>query len=451
MSLGEERLKVIARLGLVLTLAALGGAALLLWVNRSTTSQSEPLDLFNPYLAGLGFGVVGAVIAARRPRHAVGWLLMTIALAYAIPALAMEAAIWRLRESAAAAGIAIIQGNVAAAVQVSAIAAVAIFFPQGRLPGRRWMIAIGLLAVSAALTVVSEPFVGTGPRFRDPGLAYEVVDPGDSLFATGEVVEGDRFREVNTALAAGNRAAAEGSAWLAPPLLTPGGDMVAIVDPLQFIASSLALLVLAASALRLIVVGLRSTGTTRVQMKWLSYAVMVAIALVAISALPFAYVADLHLSAAVVLSVGVPWAIGIAITRHGLYEIDRIVNRTVVYGAVAAVLAGLFAGGAALTSTLLPTDSSDLGIAASTLAVAGLFNPLRRRVQATVNRRFYRTRYDPQQIADDLSTRLRDRTDPSTVGDVWIHAVSRTLQPQSVGMWLNDPPPASSAVTVMER
>lgn len=133
-----------------------------------------------------------------------------------------------------------------------------------------------------------------------------------------------------------------------------------------------------------------------------------------------------------------PLSFGVAVLRYRLYEIDRIVSRTVSYALVVGLLAGAFLGVVALMSSLLPTESSDLAVAGSTLVVAALFNPLRRRVQGGVDRRFNRQRYDAQRVMDGFAFSLRDRIDPEEVMTGWVDVVSSTMQPDSIGMWVRD-------------
>ena len=133
-----------------------------------------------------------------------------------------------------------------------------------------------------------------------------------------------------------------------------------------------------------------------------------------------------------------PLSFGVAVLRYRLYEIDRIVSRTVSYALVVGVLAGAFLGVVALMSSLLPEASSDLAVAGSTLVVAALFNPLRRRVQDGVDRRFNRQRYDAQRVMDGFAFSLRDRVDPEEVTTGWVDVVSSTMQPDSIGMWVRD-------------
>ena len=135
-----------------------------------------------------------------------------------------------------------------------------------------------------------------------------------------------------------------------------------------------------------------------------------------------------------------------AVLRYRLYEIDRIVSRTVSYALVVGLLAGAFLGVVALMSSLLPEESSDLAVAGSTLVVAALFNPLRRRVQGGVDRRFNRQRYDAQRVMDGFAFSLRDRVDPEEVMTGWVDVVSSTMQPDSIGMWVRDDEAPATAV-----
>ena len=131
----------------------------------------------------------------------------------------------------------------------------------------------------------------------------------------------------------------------------------------------------------------------------------------------------------------IPLSIGIAIFRYRLYDIDRLVSRTVSYLIVVGVLAAAFVGVVTLAGSLLETDS-DLVVAASTLAAAALFNPLRKRVQRGVDHRFNRSRYDAQIIMDRFAGSLRDRVDSEEVVDGWVGVVAETMQPAAAGVWV---------------
>jgi hypothetical protein len=139
--------------------------------------------------------------------------------------------------------------------------------------------------------------------------------------------------------------------------------------------------------------------------------------------------------AVMVLSVGIPVSIAFSITRYRLDEIDRIVSRTVSYALVVGVLGLVFFGVVTALTAWLSAES-DLVVAGSTLAVAALFNPVRRRVQAWVDRRFNRSRYDAERVMDGFASSLRDRVDPEGVVDGWVGVVSDTMQPRSVAVWV---------------
>ncbi|MGH8953150.1 MAG: hypothetical protein ACRDX9_17230 [Acidimicrobiia bacterium] len=141
--------------------------------------------------------------------------------------------------------------------------------------------------------------------------------------------------------------------------------------------------------------------------------------------------------ASMILSIGIPVSIAIAITRYRLYEIDRIVSRTISYLVVVGLLAVVFFGVVTAIGSLLQTES-DLAIAASTLAVAALFNPVRKRVQGWVDRRFNRSRYDAQRVMDRFAGSLRDRVDSDEVVEGWVGVVSETMQPASVAVWVRE-------------
>jgi hypothetical protein len=205
-----------------------------------------------------------------------------------------------------------------------------------------------------------------------------------------------------------------------------------------------------ASAVSLVLRFLRSGGEQREQIKWLAFAA-------SILGLGFAsYVipgnilpddaggVDPHwenlLEDAVTLSfAGVPVAVGIAILRYRLYEIDILINRTLVYGSLTATLVAIYFGGIVVLQrlfVLLTGERSTLAVVASTLLIAALFNPLRRRIQALVDRRFYRRKYDARKTLEVFSARLRDETDLEALNNELIGTVRETVQPAHVSLWL---------------
>ncbi len=187
----------------------------------------------------------------------------------------------------------------------------------------------------------------------------------------------------------------------------------------------------------LVVRWIRSRGVERLQMKWLVLAFIVFLigVLAEFGGFQYSIVANVFLPAGFVL---VPVSIGVAVTRYRLYEVDRILSRTVSYVLVVGLLAAVFFGVVTATSTLLDT-SDDLVIAASTLAVAALFNPLRKRVQRGVDHRFNRSRYDAQRVMDRFAGSLRDQVDSEEVVEGWVGVVAKTMQPASVSVWVREP------------
>ena len=190
----------------------------------------------------------------------------------------------------------------------------------------------------------------------------------------------------------------------------------------------------------------RARGDERQQIKWFASA----------SALTFGFVfvfqalsntegGLLEAGLAVVgliLVPSIPVATGVAIFRYRLYDIDRIINRTLVYGALTSVLVAVYVGGVVLLQTLfrsLTGGESTLAVVASTLAIAALFHPLRRRIQAFIDHRFYRKRYDATKTLDAFSSRLRDETDLDVLAGDLVGVVRETVQPDRASLWLRGP------------
>ena len=189
----------------------------------------------------------------------------------------------------------------------------------------------------------------------------------------------------------------------------------------------------------------RARGMERQQIKWFAYAVAATII-----GITFAYMipdtidtprwferAGFALNIAV--TPAIPISMGIAILRYRLYEIDLLINRTLVYGALTATLVALYFGGIVVLQrvlVILTGERSTLAVVASTLVIAGLFNPLRRRVQGFVDRRFYRRKYDAAKTLDAFSAKLRDETNLDALSDDLVGVVRETMQPSHVSLWL---------------
>jgi hypothetical protein len=178
----------------------------------------------------------------------------------------------------------------------------------------------------------------------------------------------------------------------------------------------------------------KADGLTRLQNRWLAFAGLLTVLGGALSVVGQEIGVDLGWAWSIGVA-SIPVAVTMAITRHRLYEIDRLISRTVSYTIVVALLAVVFAGVVTLAGSLLQTES-DLAIAASTLAVAALFNPLRRRVQALVDHRFNRSRYDAERVMNRFSESLRDEVDPDRVVGGWVSVAIETMKPVFAGVWV---------------
>ena len=179
----------------------------------------------------------------------------------------------------------------------------------------------------------------------------------------------------------------------------------------------------------------RSDPVIRAQVKWVLFAAVVAAVCLPVGWGDFALSGVFTLGALVVI----PFAITIAITRYKLYEIDRLISRTISYAIVAAALVAVFATGAVWLPTRLLGEQPSILVAASTLAVAALFNPLRRRVQHVVDKRFNRSSYEADRVAEEFTAELRDSLTVEQLAEAWVRTVDSHLEPEVSGIWLNDP------------
>ena len=186
-------------------------------------------------------------------------------------------------------------------------------------------------------------------------------------------------------------------------------------------------------------------GEERQQIKWFAYAAAATvIGLVLAYVIPTVIDTSLWFERAghaVLIAVipAIPISIGIAILRHRLYDIDLIINRTLVYGLLTATLVALYLGAVVLLQrlfVLLTDERSTLAVVASTLLIAALFTPLRRRIQSFIDRRFYRSKYDARKTLEAFSTQLRDETDLEALSDNLVGVVRETMQPAHVSLWL---------------
>jgi hypothetical protein len=191
----------------------------------------------------------------------------------------------------------------------------------------------------------------------------------------------------------------------------------------------------------------RARGSERQQIKWFASAAALSLVWISVlgqstlGGLPGAIVA----LSSLLVSASIPVAVGIAILRHRLYDIDRIINRTLVYGSLTAMLALLYFGSVATTQAIFGAltgqeEQPQLAVVVSTLVIAALFMPLRRRIQSFMDRRFYRRKYDARKTQEAFSAKLRDETDLDRLGEDLMGVVKETVQPAHISLWLHPDP-----------
>jgi hypothetical protein len=312
--------------------------------------------------------------------------------------------------------------------------------------------AVGLLTTAAGLAEPYATYAYTHPGslpaplvaawvntwIWSPTIVLMVVFPL-LLFPTGRSLS-PRWRPVAW-LAVGLTAAYTGAGALAPSLQLPNGRTVA--NPvgvagidldrglLGAVLSGLLLLVGAAAILSLVVRFRRSRGVERQQLKWFTYAG----ALVLLAPLSNALIGNVSY----VLVLALPVAVGVAVLRYRLYDIDRLINRTLVYGLLTVLLGGVYAGAVLVLGQLfggVTEDPPSWAVAGATLAVAALFQPARRRIQAVVDRRFNRRKYDAARTVEAFSVRLRDEVDLDALSAELLAVVDQTIQPTRASLWL---------------
>jgi len=384
---------------LSLTLTAL--SLLILSLNLSHPNTPIFASWLDGTLSALSYAPVGALIASRHPATPVGWLLCLYGLVISVSGFTAQYATYALLAQPGS-----LSGGEAMAWITSWILPIIngltvfymLLFPTGRLPGRRWRW-LGWLTV--AFVVV--------------GVILAAFSPGALLGMLGPIrnplgVEG--FTSVYKAVL-----------FTMAPLLT--------------VAAALAVFM----RLR------RATGVERQQIKWFTYA-----AAASVTATILAYIIPgvidtptwferLGYALNIVTIPAIPVAIGIAILRYRLYDIDLIINRTLVYGSLTATLAVVYFGGVATTQAIFGAltgqdQQPQLAVVISTLAIAALFIPLRRRIQSFIDRRFYRRKYDAAKTLGAFSAKLRDETDLDALSDDLVGVVRESMQPAHVSLWL---------------
>ena len=343
----------------------------------------------------LVFPTVGAIIASRRPSNAIGWIFCVIGLCGGAEVFTVEYGTYALVTDPGSLPAGVIAAWIGTWVWLPSVTLTITFllllFPHGRLLSPRWRPVAWL---AAGVTVVAVVFFALAP--------WDLLDPG---------------------VPAQNPFGIEGLRNLG----------VAVATPVFLVGIPTMLLSVVSLVLRF----RRSRGTERQQLKWFVYAGVLSVGAILV---PSAASSLLQLLVLPLL----PVAAGIAILRYRLYEIDLIINRTLVYGSLTATLVLLYFGGVVVLQQLfvvLTGQQSTLAIVASTLLIAALFSPLRKRIQAFVDRRFYRRKYDAAKTLEAFSAKLRDETDLDALSGDLVGVVRETMQPAHVSLWLRPDTP----------
>jgi MFS family permease len=355
--------------------------------DRPALASDDWLDGTLGALGVAGIPVVGALVATRLPGNPYGWLWCAVGLSYAVSGLSPL-----VRVAGGPPGLAWVLQGWGFVGFLCLLVFVFLLFPTGRLPGRRWRW-VGRAAVGVAVVLAL--------------LVPFTFDPAAPAVATSWAVRGPAHVYVLRAVVVA----------------------VTLLFGVGFVAMT-----------SLIVRFRRADPVERRQLIWFVYAaVLIAVYLVVddLVVIPRVLGAVLNGASFAVL----PVAVGIAIFRYRLFEIDRIVSRTVSYGLLTAGLIALYLLVVALLRPLLEpvTGNSSLAVAASTLVVAAVFNPARKRLQAAVDRRFDRARYDAARAVDGFAARLRDQVDLDEVTTRLRDTVTATVAPTRVAVWLREP------------
>jgi len=344
----------------------------------------------------LTYAGVGIVVTRRQPGNPIGWLLLIFTLVYLLGSGAGYYAVLRYplgHRGLPLAPVAVVLGALKAP-SFALFPPVILLFPDGRLASRRWRWVLRAYAALAACA--------TAAFFVAPAIAA-AAGHGIHLDISGNLT--------NTGQLGG---------WLANP---PGW---LIVPPLASV-----LVICLSFVGHQVLSWRRATGERRQQMKWLASGAAIAVLSILLAAL---------LGYPVLLAglAALPVGIGVGILRYRLYEIDRIISRTLAYTIVTGLLVGVYAGLVLLATRALPgTLSTPIAVAGSTLVAAALFSPLRRRVQRAVDRRFNRARYDADKTVAAFAARLKDAVDLDAVGDDLAGVVYQALEPAHLSVWIS--------------
>jgi hypothetical protein len=283
-----------------------------------------------------------------------------------------------------------------------AAALLILLFPDGWLPDRRWRVVPWLAVGGSVLATFRLATERAGPFYFYSPIRNPVFEVGGALGFTVEVL---------------------GRLGLAALFLICVVSVIAVFVRLD-----------------------SAQGEERQQIKWFAYAATVLLSAVFLSPVVGATLTAIGVPWGVAIAIpiwlgllAVPVSVGVAILRYRLYDIDRIINRTLVYGALTVVLVAVYFGGIVVLQRFFVTltgQKSNLAVVASTLVIAALFNRLRRRIQGFIDRRFYRRKYDAAKTLEAFSAKLRDETDLDALRDDLVGVVRETMQPAHVSLWL---------------
>jgi hypothetical protein len=345
------------------------------------------------------FALVGALIVVRRPGNRLGGVLLVGALSINLEKIAQELVQYGIHQPGAVPGLAWIGwiSNWAWVPSILMVLLLLLLFPDGQPLSRSWRPLVWVIVAGALVTMVASALL---PRITDTPLPSPLGLAG----RTGAMLEAQL-----------------------PKLVTFGLPLVTV-----------------AAGASLIMRFRQAHGVQRQQLKWLAYAAGVVILTLVIQD---SWLGGWGGAVSNLALWAVPAAIGVAILRHRLYDVDQLINRTLVYGLLTALLGGVYASVVLVLGQLFGSvggQPPSWVVAGATLAVAALFQPARRRIQAAVDRRFNRRKYDAAQTIQAYSLRLRDQVDLDTLSSELLAVVDQTVQPTRALLWLRPSPPGSS-------
>jgi len=372
----------------------LTGAGLALYARNRLVPGTGPSFYAVDAAVAIGFPLIGAVIASRRPSNPIGWLFCATALL----------------------GVTFFTDQYAAYTLVT---------DPGSLPGGRWMAWIGTWLWAPGFLAVPPLLILLFPDGHPPAPAWRAVSWAVVAFTAAVMVF----------------AALEPGTNPNHPLVTNpvgvGSFPDAVETDLQFTVGLPYLAVMTAAVASLIVRFRRSKGEERAQLKWFVFA---ALLIVLWSLVPNGVVGSPVADIVQIITVlGLPVATAVAVLKYRLYEIDRLINRTLVYSLLTALLGGVYAGAVLVLGQVFGGVSGDppsRAVAGATLAVAASFQPARRRIQQAVDRRFNRRKYNAAKTIEAFSARLREELDLDTLSAELLAVVDQTMQPTTASLWL---------------